>query len=105
VQADLLRLNTAFPPTPAKSTNPLGVVGGNLAGFPHGRRVFDDVVTVELRAVAGAVVHLVDPSFTPDAAFGAITDGLDDTSPGTGYLPQFPYLGMPYDGCDHPPLA
>jgi hypothetical protein len=105
VQADLLRLNTSIPPTSPKSANPLGVVGGDLAGFPNGRRVFDDVVTVELRAVAGAVLHLVDPSFMPDAAVGAITDGLDDTSPGTGYLPQFPYLGVPYDGYDHPPLA
>jgi hypothetical protein len=105
VQADLLRLNTSIPATPAKSANPLGVIGGDLAGFPNGRRVFDDVVTVELRAVAGAILHLVDPSFTPDAAVGAITDGLDDTSPGTSYLTQFPYLGVPYDGYDHPPLA
>jgi len=105
VQADLLRLNTSIPPTPPASANPLGVVGGDLAGFPNGRRVFDDVVTVELRAVAGAILHLVDPSFTPDSAVGAITDGLDDTSPGTSYLTQFPYLGVPYDGYDHPPLA
>ena len=104
VQADLLRLNTSIPPATA-SPNPLGVVGGDLAGFPNGRRVFDDVVTVELRAVAGAVLHLVDPSFTPDAAVSDITDGLTDTSPGGPYLTQFPYLGVPYDGYDHPPLA
>jgi Domain of unknown function (DUF4331) len=104
VQADLLRLNTSIPPA-TSSPNPLGVVGGDLAGFPNGRRVFDDVVTVELRAVAGAILHLVDPSFTPDAAVGLITDGLTDASPGTSYLPQFPYLGVPYDGYDHPPLA
>jgi hypothetical protein len=105
VQADLLRLNTSVPPKPQKSANPLGVVGGDLAGFPNGRRVFDDVVTVELRAVAGAILHLVDPSFTPDAAIGAVTDGLDAASPGTSYLTGFPYLGVPYDGYDHPPLA
>jgi hypothetical protein len=105
VQADLLRLNTSIPPTPPKSASPLGVLGNDLAGFPNGRRVFDDVVTVELRAVAGAILPLVDPSFTPDAAVGAITDGLGDTSPGTSYLAQFPYLGVPYDGYDHPPLA
>ncbi len=105
VQADMLRLNTSIPPAAPASASPLGVVGGDLAGFPNGRRVFDDVVTVELRAVAGAILHLVDPSFTPDAAVGAITDGLDDTSPGTGYLSQFPYLGVPYDGYDHPPPA
>ena len=100
VQADMLRLNTSIPP--AKSPNPGGVVFGDLAGFPNGRRVFDDVVTVELRAVAGAILHLVDPSFTPDAAVGLITDGLTDNSPGGPYLDQFPYLGVPYDGYDHP---
>jgi hypothetical protein len=100
VQADLLRLNTSIPPT--ANPNPGGVVFGDLAGFPNGRRVFDDVVTIELRAVAGAVLNLVDPSFTPDAAVGLITDGLTDTSPGTPYLSNFPYLGVPYDGYDHP---
>jgi Domain of unknown function (DUF4331) len=101
VQADLLRLNTSIPPT-TTNPNPLGVIGGDLAGFPNGRRVFDDVVTVELRAIAGATLPLVDPSFTPDAAVGAITDGLTDTSPGGPYLTNFPYLGVPYDGYDHP---
>ncbi|HEY2315496.1 MAG TPA: DUF4331 domain-containing protein [Streptosporangiaceae bacterium] len=101
VQADLLRLNTAIPPT-TNNPNPLGVLGGDLAGFPNGRRVFDDVVTVELRAIAGLTLPLVDPSFTPDAAVGAITDGLTDTSPGGPYLHHFPYLGLPYDGYHHP---
>jgi uncharacterized protein DUF4331 len=100
VQADLLRLNTSI--HPASSPNPLGVIGGDLAGFPNGRRVFDDIVTVELRAIAGATLPLVDPSFSPDAAVGAITDGLTDTSPGGPYLTHFPYLGVPYDGYHHP---
>jgi hypothetical protein len=100
VQADMLRLNTAIPPTP--KPNPGGVVFGDLAGYPNGRRVLDDVVTIELRAVAGAILHLVDPAFTPDAAVGLITDGLTDTSPGGPYLTSFPYLGVPYDGYDHP---
>ena len=105
VLADMLRLNTSIAPTAPSQANPLGVLGGDLAGFPNGRRVFDDVVTVELRAVAGAILHLVDPKFEPDAAVSAITDGLTDTSPGTAYLSRFPYLGVPYDGYDHPPLA
>ncbi len=100
VQADLLRLNTSVPP--AASPNPLGVIGGDHAGFPNGRRVFDDIVTVELRAVAGATLPLVDSAFTADAAVSAITDGLTDTSPGGPYLVQFPYLGVPYDGYHHP---
>ncbi|HEY5876776.1 MAG TPA: DUF4331 domain-containing protein, partial [Ilumatobacteraceae bacterium] len=78
--ADFLRLNMAIPP--AASPNPLGVVGGDLAGFPNGRRVTDDVVTIELRAVAGITYPLVDPTFTPDAAAGAIADG---TSPPPGF--------------------
>jgi Domain of unknown function (DUF4331) len=100
VQADLLRLNTSIPPS--KKPNPGGVVFGDLAGYPNGRRVFDDVVTIELRAIAGATLPLVDPSFTPDAAVGLITDGLTFKSPGNPYLRRFPYLGVPYDGYDHP---
>ena len=50
VLADMLRLNTAIKPSP--KPNILGVLGGDLAGFPNGRRVFDDVVTIELRAIA-----------------------------------------------------
>ena len=58
--ADQLRLNVAIPPS--SKPNPLGVVGGDLAGFPNGRRVFDDVVTVELRAIAGLTYPLVNPA-------------------------------------------
>ena len=59
----------AIPPT-RSAPKPLGLVGGDPAGFPNGRRVFDDVVTVELRAIAGVTVPLVDHSYTPDAAAG-----------------------------------
>ena len=96
--ADLLRLNTAVPA--ASSPNALGILGGDLAGFPNGRRVFDDAVAIELRAIAGATIPLVDPSFTPDAAASLLTDG---TSPGAGrYINRFPYLGVPLDGYDVP---
>ena len=93
-QADLLRLNLAVPP--AGSPNPLGLVAGDAAGFPNGRRVFDDVVTVELRAVAGLTIPLVDPSFTPDGATSAIKDGTTNTN--SPYLNHFPYLGTPAGG-------
>jgi hypothetical protein len=96
--ADMLRLNVAVPP--AKSPNPLGVVGGDLAGYPNGRRVFDDVVTIELRAIAGLTVPLVDKTFKPDAATSAIDQGV---APAAGrYLDAFPYVGTPYDGYDTP---
>ena len=103
VQADMLRLNLAIPPTNQGASN-LGLIGNDVAGFPNGRRVFDDVTTIELRAVAGATLPLVDPSFTPDAAAGQITPGLttdatDTTAMGTqNYLLGFPYLGSPHSG-------
>jgi hypothetical protein len=96
VLADMLRLNTSIPP--ASNPNILGVIGGDLAGFPNGRRVFDDVVTIELRALAGLTYPLVDSSFTPDAAAGEVTDGLTPANVKAPYLTQFPYLGVPYDG-------
>ena len=100
-QADLLRLNMAIPP--AGSPKNTGLLGGDIAGFPNGRRVFDDVATIELRALAGAVLSLV-AKFTPDAAAGAIHQGLtsdasDLTALGTeNYLGSFPYLGVPLSG-------
>ncbi|MFJ7244416.1 DUF4331 domain-containing protein [Kitasatospora sp. NPDC098652] len=99
-QADMLRLNVAVPP--AAKPNILGLVAGDAAGFPNGRRVFDDVVTVELRAVAGLTLPLVDPTFTPDAATSAITDGLTPADVKNPYLDTFPYLGVPYDGYHNP---
>jgi Domain of unknown function (DUF4331) len=94
VQADMLRLNVAVPP--AKTENPLGVVGGDLAGFPNGRRLNDDVVTIEIRAVAGLTIPLVDPSFTPDAPAAGVTDGTTNTNAKT--VGTFPYLGAPGGG-------
>ncbi len=102
VQSDMLRLNTAI--APASSPVNTGLIGGDVAGFPNGRRVFDDVVTIELRCLAGAVLKLVDPSFTPDGAATAISEGLtsaagDLAAMGTeNYLSSFPYLGVPHSG-------
>jgi hypothetical protein len=98
VLADMLRLNVAIPP--AATPNPLGLIGGDPAGFPNGRRVADDVVTIELRAIAGVTYPLVDKSYKPDAAASLITQGL--TPAATRYLPAFPYVGLPYDGYDTP---
>ncbi len=96
VQADMLRLNTSV--APSEHPNILGLIAGDAAGFPNGRRVFDDVVTVELRAIAGVTYPLVDSSYTPDAAAGAISDGLTPADVSSPYLDAFPYLGVPYSG-------
>ncbi len=101
VQADMLRLNTSIPPT-TSSPSIFGLLGGDAAGFPNGRRVFDDVVSVELRAIAGATFALIDPKYKVDAAAGQLTDGLTPADLGTPYLRHFPYLGVPFDGYDHP---
>jgi hypothetical protein len=107
--ADMLRLNMAIPPTASGASN-LGILGGDLAGFPNGRRVFDDVATIELRAIAGATIPLVDSSFTPDPVVQAspflgglgfqLPTGANDTTVHMTefYLSSFPYLGTPHSG-------
>jgi hypothetical protein len=96
--ADMLRLNVAIPP--ASSPSALGLLGGDVAGFPNGRRVFDDVVTIELRAIAGATYPLVNPSYKPDGAASLVSEQL---TPAAGrYQSTFPYLGLPHDGFSTP---
>ncbi len=112
--ADELRLNMAIPQTSSPSqpfgTSQLGLIGGDAAGFPNGRRVFDDVVTIELRAIAGLTYELV-ASYTPDAAVGAIpateSGGISDglTAADSTYMTSFPYLGTPLSGYQTMPLA
>jgi hypothetical protein len=58
------------------------------------------VVTIELRAVAGATLPLVDDTFTPDGAATAIEDGT--FPPNRAFLDVFPYLGVPHAGYDVP---
>ena len=107
VQAEQMRLNMAIPPTTKNPSN-LGLLGMDLAGFPNGRRVFDDVTTIELRSLAGATYALVDKSYKPDAAAGVLTQGIassstDLTADNTvHYQSTFPYLGKPHAGFDVP---
>ncbi len=105
VEADLLRLNMAVPPTTDQSTiSDLGVLGGDPAGFPNGRRVFDDVTTIELRAVAGLSLPLVYPDYKVDAILvpdpknpaGLLRDGTKYTN--APLLPSFPYVAPPASG-------
>lgn len=93
VQAsEMLRLNTSIAPTPAGSQNNLGVVGGDSAGFPNGRRPGDDVVDLALRVVMGKLLS------SGDAPAGQIdyTDGafVDETM----FDATFPYLKLPIPG-------
>ena len=94
--AEMLRLNTSI--KPAKSPNRLGVLAGDNAGFPNGRRLTDDVVDIELQAVEGAVK--VDKNGAPTGVTLvkplAAGDGVNanDVAFGT----SFPYLALPHSG-------
>src|SRR5216684_4459298 len=102
--ADMLRLNMAIAPNSKPSI--LGLLGGDAAGYPNGRRVFDDVVTIELRAIAGLTYQVVHGTavFTADGAAGAIYDVEDPATntPPVSYLSSFPYLNTPESGFDIP---
>jgi hypothetical protein len=104
--ADQLRLNLAIPPS--QNPNRFGLLGGDAAGFPNGRRVSDDVVAIELRAIAGVTYALVNKSYTPDAAAGALEQwqaSQHATVPGPNrYQSTFPYLGPPLDGFSTPAM-
>ena len=94
--ADMLRLNLAIPP--ASTPNSFGLLGGDTAGFPNGRRVSDNVVAIELRAVAGVTLPLTRPTYTADGAAALLTDGTANEQP---YLSTFPYLAHPHEGYEH----
>ncbi|MGW0659226.1 DUF4331 domain-containing protein [Streptodolium elevatio] len=85
VPAEELRLNMSVPP--AAKPNRLGVLGGDLAGFPNGRRLTDDVLDIELQALEGAAAT---GKLVPALAKG---DMVDVNNKGFGN--SFPYVGLP----------
>ena len=89
--AEMLRLNTGIPPS--SRPHRLGVLGGDLAGFPNGRRVGDDVVDIALQAVAGATPLTPDFVRAPNNRLG---DGVDQND--KEYLSTFPFLTVPHAG-------
>jgi hypothetical protein len=92
VPCEMLRLNMAIPPSP--SPNRLGVIAGDLAGFPNGRRLADDVVDIEERVAAGVLV----PGFDKAPA-NQLGDGVDAND--KPFLPYFPYVGTPDNPLDN----
>lgn len=112
--AEELRLNTSIKPTPPQLQNDLGVLGHDLAGFPNGRRPYDDVVDITLRVAEGALCGAVGScgNQTSDPNHGApFTDGArspgptaatehvtGNENPADTYLGYFPYLMPPLPG-------
>lgn len=109
-----LRLNTSIAPTPPVSQNDLGVLGSDLAGFPNGRRPYDDVVDIELRVAEGALCGAIgncgdqtsDPNHGTPYTDGARSPGATaatemvtgDENANDTYLDHFPYLETPLPG-------
>jgi hypothetical protein len=111
--ADMLRVNTGIKPN-ADGACVFGVAGGgepsrlgvlqaDLCGFPNGRRLSDDVIDIELRAVAdgyGPVVNSFYGSLTPNLApNNAIGDGVDEND--MLFLTSFPFVAPPQQGYEH----
>jgi hypothetical protein len=100
--AEELRLNTGTAATPLATQNDLGVLGGDLSGFPNGRRPIDDVVDIELQVAMGVLLSPFDKSAgDPDPASDAsrqlhYTDGAEPNP--ANYLATFPYLNTPLAG-------
>ena len=88
--ADEIRLNLAIPPTaPVGHGNRLGVLGGDLAGYPNGRRLEDDVIDISERAVGGVLIGHSLP----------LGDGVDGND--VPYLATFPYQADPFSGFEN----
>ena len=106
VGSEMLRLNTAIAPTPGTAQSRLGVLGGDNAGFPNGRRPGDDVVDIELRVAMGVLCTLNIGGCTPaNAPAGALryTDGAWITS--AFFASEFPYLRAALPGSPNPDNA
>ena len=122
VGSEMLRLNTAIPPTAYANQNRLGLLGGllgpapkDLAGYPNGRRPNDDIVDISLIAVMGGLCvangdantyqlgAACKPSAVPlgTAVFG-LHDAVDQAGPKVRaagpLLTAFPYVGTPLPG-------
>jgi hypothetical protein len=92
--ADLMRLNTGVPPTLQANRKRLGLLAGDGAGFPNGRRLTDDVVDIAARVVGGGVL-IAKFNVFPNNSIG---DGVNATD----VAPQetFPYVHFAYSGRD-----
>jgi Domain of unknown function (DUF4331) len=89
-RADEIRLNLAIAPTAAVGKgNRLGVLGGDLAGWPNGRRLEDDVIDIAERAVGGVLIGHSLP----------LGDGVDAND--VAYMATFPYQADPFSGYDN----
>lgn len=95
VPSEMLRLNTAIAPTPLASQNRLGVLEGDLAGYPNGRRLGDDVVDISLRVVMGKLIS--SSSCAPSGQLPFTDGAFVDASM---FDAAFPYVRSPIPGAN-----
>jgi hypothetical protein len=89
--SEMLRLNIDTPPCTSGCSR-LGVIGGDVAGFPNGRRLSDDIIDVSLRVVEGVLI----PSHNPAA--DTLGDGVNTND--VPFNTYFPYVAYPHSGSD-----
>lgn len=94
--AEMLRLNTSIAPKPAALQNNLGVIGGDPAGFPNGRRPGDDVVDIELRVAMGVLL----PAASAPSGQLPFTDGALVNA--SFFDSRFPFLRTPLSSSPNP---
>ena len=89
---DAARYDIKIDVPPSPNPDRLGVLGGNPAGYPNGRRPMDDISDIPLKVFAGAVQPIAGLAECPAALF--LGDSLD--GPTVPVLDRFPYLALPY---------
>jgi uncharacterized protein DUF4331 len=92
--SEMIRLNMSIPPC-SSTCSRLGVLGKDLAGFPNGRRLSDDIIDVSLRVVLGVLLP------NHQAIAETIGDGVDTND--VSFNSQFPYVAYPHSGSDADP--
>ena len=102
VLSEQLRLNTTTAPVAAAAQDPLGVLAGDAAGFPNGRRPGDDVVDAALRVAMGALCELDNAAVfgcgPDDAPVGDAPLTDQSASNASQFDSNFPYLRTPLPG-------
>ncbi len=101
--SEMLRLNTSIAAVPKGMQSPLGVLAGDNAGFPNGRRPGDDVLDITVRVAMGVLCTLNMPSAFGCVAADAPSGALAYTDNGTVitdamFGAAFPYLMTPLPG-------
>jgi hypothetical protein len=108
-KADLIRLNTGIAPSaPVGQGNRLGVLGGDFAGFPNGRRLEDDVTDIEVRALMCGYGPTVGPLIESLGFCGGNANRSPNNMLGDGvdandrpFQTSFPYVPVPHQGYAH----